>query len=68
MVPQTEKSALGVKALGFGSKLVWQDSVDTKFMASEPGSLGSSLYPDLLDMCLQASHMTLGAVSFKWKW
>ena len=32
--------------------------VEIKLIASEPGSLGLSLYPDLLEVCLWASHMS----------
>lgn len=55
MIPTEGEVCIGYDEVSrFDSNLVWlgQDSVQIKLVASEPGSLGLSLYFNLLEMCL----------------
>lgn len=52
----TEEVCIGTEGSRFDPKLVWQVSVEIK-LSFRAWQLDSSLFPDLLDVCPQASHM-----------
>lgn len=57
MIPTEEEVCIGTEGSRFDPKLVWQVSVEIK-LSFRARQLDSSLFPDLLDVCPQANHMS----------